>query len=335
MLCFCVCLCVIQEREEYKRMKAACQAVCEDNQLAFGPSAPASKDMTIHYSFDFAQNMMYPHDSWQPGPIYFLTPRKCSLFGVCCEGLPSQVNYLIDECVGTGKGSNAVISYLHHFFQNYGMGETKVQLHCDNCSGQNKNSFMMWYLSWRVMHKLHLEASLHFLIAGHTKFAPDWCFGLIKKLYRKSRVDTLADIAQVVEESSPVKHVNIPQLVGNEDGRILVQSYNWQEHLKPYFRSLPGIKSYHHFRFSADKPGLVWCKRTLDDTEKEFQLLREPGVFPPLSQLPLLQPAGLDDTRQQYLYQSIRSYVKAPARDITCPEPKEPRSKPRSKNLRF
>ena len=145
---------MLQERDEYRRMKAACAEVCKDNQLALGPTAPASKDMTIHYSFDYAQNMQYPHDVFQPGPIYFVTPRKCSLFGVCCEGLQKQVNYLVDECVQTGKGSNGVISYLHHFFQNYGMGEQKVQLHCDNCAGQNKNNFMMWYWAWRVMHKL-------------------------------------------------------------------------------------------------------------------------------------------------------------------------------------
>ncbi len=29
---------------------------------------------------------------YQPGPIYFLTPRKC---GVCCEALPQQVRHII------------------------------------------------------------------------------------------------------------------------------------------------------------------------------------------------------------------------------------------------
>ena len=33
--------------------------------------------------------------------------RKCALFGVCCEGVPRQVNYLIEENVCTGKGANA------------------------------------------------------------------------------------------------------------------------------------------------------------------------------------------------------------------------------------
>lgn len=98
------------------------------------------------------------------------------------------------------------------------------------------------------MHNLHLKLGLHFLIAGHTKFGPDWCFGLVKQCFRRTRVDTLSDIAAVVRNSSPVKQVNIPQLVGLEDGTVLVESYDWQQHLSCYFRRLPQIKSYQHFR---------------------------------------------------------------------------------------
>ena len=49
----------------------------------------------IHVSFDYVQNLQIPHMPQQVGPIYFKTPRKCHLFGICCEGLPRQINYLI------------------------------------------------------------------------------------------------------------------------------------------------------------------------------------------------------------------------------------------------
>ncbi|ELT97007.1 hypothetical protein CAPTEDRAFT_199779 [Capitella teleta] len=75
------------------------------------------------------------------GPIFFFVSRKTGLFGVCCEGLPGQVSFLIDEAHLISKGSNAVMSFLHHYFERYGLGETDVHLHCDNCSGQNKNRF--------------------------------------------------------------------------------------------------------------------------------------------------------------------------------------------------
>ena len=83
----------------------------------------------------------------QPGPIFFLTPRKCSIFGVNCESILRQVNFLTDEAADCGKGANAVISQLHYFFENHGLGEKEVYLHADNCTGQNKNSCMVQYLT--------------------------------------------------------------------------------------------------------------------------------------------------------------------------------------------
>ena len=78
---------------------------------------PCSFNGTVHYSYDYAQQLHYPSDPSQAGPVYFKTPRKCALFGVCCEGIPRQVNFLIDESVLTGKGANSTISYVHYFFE--------------------------------------------------------------------------------------------------------------------------------------------------------------------------------------------------------------------------
>ena len=118
-------------------------------------------DGMMHYSFDFAQQVHYPSNPLQPGPIYFKTPRKCGLFGMCCEAFPKQVNFLIDESVQTGKGANCVVSLLHYYFDHYGLGETDVHLHADNCAGQNKNSCMIWYLLWRVLTGKHNSIKFH------------------------------------------------------------------------------------------------------------------------------------------------------------------------------
>lgn len=40
------------------------------------------------------------------------SPRKCTIFGVNCEAIPHQINFLADEA---GDGANAVISRLHFF----------------------------------------------------------------------------------------------------------------------------------------------------------------------------------------------------------------------------
>ena len=52
-----------------------------------------SLKVTIHYSFDFAQQVHISSNPTQPGPIYFKTPRKCGISGVMCEAIPQQVNF--------------------------------------------------------------------------------------------------------------------------------------------------------------------------------------------------------------------------------------------------
>ena len=68
------------------------------------------------------------------------------MFGVHCEAIPRQINFLTDESGEVGKGANSVISRLHYFFDVHGLGETDVYLHADNCTGQNKNNAVVDYL---------------------------------------------------------------------------------------------------------------------------------------------------------------------------------------------
>ena len=55
----------------------------------------------------------------QPCPIYFLTLRKCGIFGLNCESLKTLSNE-------AGDFEKRGISQLHHFFEHYGMGEMEV-----------------------------------------------------------------------------------------------------------------------------------------------------------------------------------------------------------------
>lgn len=275
--------------------------------------------ITAHYSFDMAQQVFYPNDPLQPGPMYFLTPRKCAIFGVCCEAIPRQINYLIDEAVDMGKGSNTIVSMLHHFFVNHGLGEKIVHLHADNCGGQNKNCTMVQYLLWRVMTGQHDEITLSFMIPGHTKFSPDWCFGLLKKCYQRTKVGGLADLAQVVESSSTV---NFAQLTGSEDGRVIVTSYDWQSFFAQHFTKVVGIKKLHHLRFVSSSPGRVFVKERNGSAERTMVLLKTKGWKPSSVDLPpVLTPTGLSLQRQHYLYDKIREFCPDNTKDITCPKP--------------
>ena len=102
-------------------------------------STPCTFSGTNHYSFDYFQQVHIPWDPDQVGALYFLTPYKIGLFGVMCEPLSKMALFIIPEGSATGKGSNQVISMLHYYFQNLGLGETEAILNADNCVGQNKN----------------------------------------------------------------------------------------------------------------------------------------------------------------------------------------------------
>ncbi|XP_072172936.1 uncharacterized protein [Diadema setosum] len=115
--------------------------------------------------------------------------------------------------------------------------------------------------------------------------------------------------------------MNIAQLVGDEGGTQFVPTYKWQEFLAPFFRPLPNIKKYHHFRLTADEPGVVYAKMLADSPEERFCLLKDPTILP--SGLPDIEPPpGLSRERQAYLFDKIREFCRPDARNITCPRPR-------------
>ncbi|KAH3836839.1 hypothetical protein DPMN_110215 [Dreissena polymorpha] len=118
------------------------------------------------------------------GPIFFRSPRKIEVFGVCSEGTEKQVFYIADEGRSPGKGANTVVSYLHHYFQCYGAG-------------------------------LHHTIEFSMMIVGHTKFASDQHFGIWKNKWRHMDAEILQDVANSVEKSSRNGH-NHPYIVDED-----------------------------------------------------------------------------------------------------------------------
>ena len=192
----------------------------------------------------------------------------------------------------TGKGANGIISYVHHNLDNYGLNATRIHLNADNCSGQNKNNALMQYLAWRVLTQGNLSIKISFLPVGHTKFAPDSCFGLLKQRFRRTSVGSLEDIAAVMNDSLVV---NFAQLVGASEGEILVQSYDWIGFFSKMFRKIDGIKQYHHFSFEEEvlREGELIVQKSCSDVPARNKFLKDAQfVFPDI--LPeVVQPRGL------------------------------------------
>ena len=90
---------------------------------------------------------------------------------------------------------------------------------------------------------LQQEITISFLLVGHTKFAPDWCFGLMKQCFHRMKIGDLDDIANCVSQSSAV---NVPQLVGSLDGTTFVPTYNWSDFFEDIMKktALRGISKF-------------------------------------------------------------------------------------------
>ena len=207
---------------------------------------------------------------------------------------------------------------MHYYFQRHGLGETKAQLHADNCGAQNKNSAFLWYYLWRVMNGLHHTINYDFLLPGHTKFAPDWCFGLVKQKTRRTFISSLFDIARAVEESASVI---VAELAGLHNGTVRIQTYDWVTYLGQYFKKIPQIKTYHHFRFDKEYPRTVFCKQYWDSEEKAVNLLKSKHNLPRPGRLPtIVNPQGISREHAEYLLKEIREFCRDGTEDLVAPE---------------
>ena len=183
----------------------------------------------------------------------------------------------------------------------------------------------MYYLMWRVLTGLHEEITISFLPVGHTKFSPDWCFGLLKRKYRREKIGCLDDIAKAVNESAIP---NYAQLVGSQSGDVIVPMCNWSQYFEDNTikTALKGITQMHHFYFKATHPGKVIVKNSINDTEKSINLVKSLSWSPSWSDVPEpIVPAGMTLERRWYLFDKIREYCPTEVQDRVCPMPLEPR----------
>ena len=98
--------------------------------------------------------------------------------------------------------------------------------------------------------------------------------------------------------------------------------YNWTTFLGDHFRNVPQLKTFHHFTFSAQYPGVVVTKVLSDSAGTKFTMLHDMEWCPTPDELPpTITPLSLSSTRQWYLYRGIREYCRHGTEDSVCPKP--------------
>lgn len=103
-----------------------------------------------HYLYYFAEKYLLPRLIRQPGKIHFVVELKFDFNGVFSS--KPGLNHIFGLAEGHwpgDKSANAVLSMLHHVInfteESVGSGGNLV-LTADNCSVQNKNRYVIWYL---------------------------------------------------------------------------------------------------------------------------------------------------------------------------------------------
>ena len=282
----------------------------------------AKEKKISHLSFDYAHQIFLPNLPDQPGPIFFLTPFKVGIFGIANEAEGSQHNYLIPENMLTGKGANCIISMLHHYLAAIeDSNQDTLILHADNCVGKNKNNIVMQYLAWRVAVGLNSKITIMFLPVGHTKFAPDAGFGILKSKFRRTELASVQEFATCVEDSTPISKLNKAVLVGDESGTIFVPTFDWQERFSSTFKPIPHLKQWHLFTFECRRPGFVTYKNNSDSPEGVFNMLLPNQRLENIDMPNIMEPVPLSPERQWYLYDNIQSLVPERGQDAICPKP--------------
>lgn len=156
----------------------------------------------------------------------------------------------------------------------------------------------------------------------HTMFCFNRClvdsgFAHIRKLFRRSDVDSLPQLEMLINKSASTNEA-VPFQTGTWQWR------DWKAFLSRYFTALRGIRQFHHFRFTAETPWFVYVKERIDKEEKGICLKKMGTAVFDATHLPeQIIPPGLSRERPLYLYKTVRPYVRPAHQEALCPTPTE------------
>ena len=200
---------------------------------------------TLVISADYQMSKLVP--TWgyspQPGSTYYLQKLSHDLLGIVNHSDDSSAVYIFDERSGP-KNTDHTVSYLTHYLIESGAVPSwvrRIHLYLDNACSTNKNFHTLGWASELVQQDKFNFFRISFMIAGHTKFAPDLLFSKIALTFQRSDVFTTAELGQIAAQYASVEI---------DDGEKV---YQWRNQLEKY-SNLPGIRNLHDFVF-ARNPG--------------------------------------------------------------------------------
>ena len=277
-----------------------------------------AEECVEHICIDYGESIGVPNTADQLGGTYFLQMRNFLLFGIYSALENTQICYTYDERKA-GKGVNEVISFLHNFLSTRAIQTSNIRIHADNCRGQNKNKYVMWYLVWLAATGRVKHVEFKFMIKGHTHFIIDSNIGHIKRELKRTDVFCLEHWEQVIDRSAVSNKARVVD--GND-------VYDWKKGLYLYFKEFDGISKFQHFVVDSTDPGRIWAKYGFnDDVWKKRKLLKSDKSiklekFKNIPKyLSIVGFKGGKPEKEKSLYKNLRQFVKDEWKDELCPDP--------------
>lgn len=229
-------------------------------------------DNAVQLTIDFAEKILIPTFVDQPKKLYFITGLKIDLFGIANNTLGTQKNFVLTEGHWPAdKSINSIGSMLLYYINSFHQNKQYIDIMADNCGGQNKNRFMMQFLSYLcIISDSIKEIHLRFLIAGHTKNFADSCFGMCKRSLKHENVLDPADVVKCYSNSAKCNEVVTTDKV---------KWYNFKEFLDQFYEgAIKDISIHHHFYINKEKPGIITYKQLIDSEHMVTANILRKGV---------------------------------------------------------
>ena len=205
-----------------------------------GATSSNRHSFTLVLSADYQQAKLVPHwgKSAQPASTYYLTKESHDIYGIVDNQDESGHVWSFSEKVRP-KNINHTVSLLKSYIKDVKKEHPWVErviIFLDNATSTNKNRYLF---SWAMEEvKRGLVQSIHFcfLVAGHTKFAPDRLFASCSQSYNTADVFNTEELKGIY-----AKHCRTVAIC-NE-----AHIHPWRSYLADCYTDLPGVRKLHKF----------------------------------------------------------------------------------------
>lgn len=152
------------------------------------------------------------------------------------------------------RGANEIISSFVKVVTSQITTKKKIEMWCDNCTGQNKNKMLIFAMLYLVASGWFESIECRFLVSGHSFMPCDQDFAMIEKRKKKVASMVSSDIKELIQSSklsNPFKVVDI------EDGDIIdfnLMANQFLNITKMGISNVTGINSLRHSGTNYNPP---------------------------------------------------------------------------------